>query len=85
MKLEAEIKRIAEYQNSQLPKSEKRSETAINNIVQETLSALENHTYDFSKLTHIRINRICYTILSSNHPRISSFYGDIISLVQANK
>lgn len=58
MKLEAEIKRIAEYQNSQLPKSEKRSETAINNIVQETLSALENHTYDFSKLTHIRINRM---------------------------
>jgi hypothetical protein len=57
MKLKEEIRKIAEYQNSQLPKPEKRSEIALDAIVEKALAAQKNNTLDFSKLIHIRIKQ----------------------------
>lgn len=57
MDLAKEIRKIVEYQNSQLPYPLKRTEQVINSVVTSTLDALKNHTYDFSRMIHINLNQ----------------------------
>ena len=52
-----EIKKIVEYQNSQLPKHDRKSENAINIIVDRIINDYQNNNFDFSKFTDIQIKQ----------------------------
>ena len=57
MDIRNEIQKIAEYQNSQLPKPSKLSESAIAGVVSDALAALDEKSYDFSSFTHITLTQ----------------------------
>ena len=47
MEINKELKHIAEYQNSILPRHQKRTEEAIEIIANDAIESLKNGTFDF--------------------------------------
>lgn len=50
MEINKELKHIAEYQNSILPRHQKRTEEAIEIIANDAIESLKNGTFDFKFL-----------------------------------
>ena len=57
MNTKMELRKIAEYQNSLLPRHEKRSEKAISDIVDAAEVAFINSTYDFGNYTRMNLQQ----------------------------
>jgi len=57
MNIEKEIRRIAEYQNVLLPRHERKSEQAINNIVTTTITAYKSETYNFTNYNKLQLHK----------------------------
>jgi len=57
MNVEKEIKRIAEYQNALLPRHKRKSEQAIEDIVDAAIMAYKNETYDFTNYTRLKLQK----------------------------
>lgn len=58
MDINNEIKKIIEYKNSTLLKQERKTEMAIQAIIQQVQSDYSNGTFDFSSFTNISINQM---------------------------
>lgn len=58
MDMNQEIRRIAEYQNSILPRHEKKSEQAISGIVSNAIAAYEHSCYDFTKYQTFKLKQV---------------------------
>lgn len=67
-----EIKKIVEYQNSQLPKHDRKSENAINIIVDRIINDYQNNNFDFSKFTDIQIKQADKIRHTKMYPAFSS-------------
>lgn len=57
MDIEKEIQRIAEYQNTLLPRHEQKGEQAVKDIVASTISAYDSETYDFTNYTKMKLRQ----------------------------
>lgn len=57
MEINKELKHIAEYQNSILPRHQKRTEEAIEIIANDAIESLKNRTFDFKSFLHLDLNQ----------------------------
>ena len=57
MEINKELKHIAEYQNSILPRHQKRTEEAIEIIANDAIESLKNGTFDFKSFLHLDLNQ----------------------------
>ena len=57
MEINKELKRIAEYQNSILPRHQKRTAEAIDFIVNDAIESLKNGTFNFKSFLHLDLNQ----------------------------
>lgn len=57
MDLNTEIRKIVEYQNSILPKHERKSKDALEMIIEEIIKAYEEKTYNFSGFVNIALKQ----------------------------
>ena len=57
MEINKELKHIAEYQNSILPRHQKRTEEAIEIIANDAIESLKNGTFDFKSFLHLDLNK----------------------------
>lgn len=57
METNKELKHIAEYQNSILPRHQKRTEEAIEIIANDAIESLKNGTFDFKSFLHLDLNQ----------------------------
>lgn len=55
--IKKEIEKIIVYQNSILPKSERKNEATVSKIINDVLDDFEQKNFDFSKYISININR----------------------------
>ena len=57
MEINKELKHIAEYQNSILPRHQKRTEEAVEIIANDAIESLKNGTFDFKSFLHLDLNQ----------------------------
>lgn len=57
MEINKELRRIAEYQNSILPRHEKKTEETIGVIVNDAINAWEKQTFDFKSFVRLNLNQ----------------------------
>lgn len=57
MEINKELRRIAEYQNSILPRHQKRTEEAIGIVVNDVIESLKKGTFDFKSFLRLDLNQ----------------------------
>ena len=57
MEINKELKRIAEYQNSILPRHEKKNEEALASIINDAINAYENRKFDFRSFMRLNLSQ----------------------------
>ena len=57
MEINKELKHIAEYQNSILPRHQKRTADAIEIIVNDAIESLKNGTFNFKSFLHLDLKQ----------------------------
>lgn len=57
MEINKELRRIAEYQNSILPRHEKKTVEALDVIVNNAIDSYENHRFDFKSFVRLNLNQ----------------------------
>ena len=57
MEINKELKHIAEYQNSILPRHQKRTEEAVEIIANDAIESLKNGTFDFKSFLHLDLKK----------------------------
>ena len=57
MQIEKELRRIAEYQNSILPRHEKKTEEALGVIVNDAIDAYKNQKFDFKSFVRLNLSQ----------------------------
>ena len=63
MEINKELKHIAEYQNSILPRHQKRTADAIEIIVNDAIESLKNGTFNFKSFLHFKLYPAEWTLI----------------------